>query len=132
MIADDLYDGNWRDFNTGMFFVRQMARLREAGIRVYLIAGNHDASSTMTRKLRLPVNPDGDGLMLSHDQSETRRLDDLGVAIHGRSFANQAEFKNMVPEYPSPIPSWFNIGLLHTSLNGVPINTDTRAPCTSA
>jgi len=128
VIAGDLYDGDWRDFNTGMFFIRQMAKLREAGIRVYLIAGNHDAASTMTRKLRLPLNPAGDNLMLSHERSETRRLDDLGVAIHGRSFANQAETKNMVPEYPAPVPLFFNLGMLHTSLNGSEEH-GTYAPC---
>ena len=130
VIAGDLYDGDWRDFNTGMFFVRQMAQLRESGIRVYLIAGNHDAASTMTRKLRLPVNPEGDCLMLSHEHSETRRIDDLGVAIHGRSFAKTAEIENMVPDYPSPIPHWFNLGMLHTSLNGSDEH-DTYAPCSS-
>ena len=129
IIAGDLYDGDWRDFNTGMFFVRQMAKLRDAGIRVYLIAGNHDAASTMTRKLRLPANPEGDSLMLSHERPETRRLDDLGVAIHGRSFANQSETKNMVPEYPAMVPHFFNVGLLHTSLNGSDEH-DTYAPCT--
>lgn len=131
VIAGDLYDGDWRDFNTGMFFVRQMAKLREAGIRVYLIAGNHDAASTMTRKLRLPCNPEGDDLMLSHERPETRRLDDLGVAIHGRSFANQSETKNMVPDYPALVPHFFNVGLLHTSLNGSDEH-DTYAPCTES
>lgn len=131
VIAGDLYDGSWRDFNTGMFFVRQVAKLRDSGIRVYLIAGNHDAASLMTRKLRLPTNPAGDSIMLSHELAETRRLDDLGVAIHGRSFANQAETRNMVPDYASPIPHWFNLGILHTSLNGSEEH-DTYAPCTPA
>jgi DNA repair exonuclease SbcCD nuclease subunit len=131
VIAGDLYDGNWRDFNTGMFFIRQVSTLREAGIRVYLIAGNHDAVSTMTRKLRLPQNPGGDDLMLSCESAETRRLDDLGVAIHGRSFANQAEQKNLVPDYPASVPHWFNLGLLHTSLGGSDEH-DTYAPCTIA
>src|SRR4051794_5451234 len=107
VIAGDLYDGDWRDFNTGMFFVRQIAKLREAGIRIYLIAGNHDAANLMTRKLRLPANPSGDSPMLLHDEPETRRLDDLAVAIHGRSFASQAETRNMVPDYPRPIPHFF-------------------------
>ena len=131
VIAGDLYDGDWRDFNTGMFFIRQMSRLQDAGIRVYLIAGNHDAASTMTRKLRLPCNPEGDGMMLSHEQPETRRLDHFGAAIHGRSFAHQAETANMVPDYPSPVPGAFNVGLLHTSLNGSDVH-DTYAPCTPA
>lgn len=129
VIAGDLYDGDWRDFNTGMFFIRQVARLVESGIPIYLIAGNHDAANTMTRKLRLPENPEGDSMMLSHDRAETRRLDDLGVAIHGRSFANQSEKQNMVPDYPAPIPHVFNLGLLHTSLNGSEEH-DTYAPCT--
>ncbi len=129
LVAGDLYDGDGRDFNTCLFFVGQMSKLREAGIRVYLIAGNHDAANKMTRKLRLPTNADGLSLMLSHELSETRRLDDLGVAVHGRSFANQAEIKNMVPDYPPPIPRWFNVGLLHTSLNGSEEH-DTYAPCT--
>lgn len=131
VIAGDLYDGSWRDFSTGMFFVRQMAKLRDAGIRVYLIAGNHDAASMMTKKLRLPTNPEGDDLMLSHEQPETRHIADLGLAIHGRSFANAAELKNMVPDYPVPVPHSFNLGLLHTSLNGSD-DHDTYAPCTPA
>ena len=54
VLAGDLYDGDWRDYNTGLYFVSQMARLREAGIRVFLVAGNHDAANRMTRSLRLP------------------------------------------------------------------------------
>ena len=131
VISGDLYDGDWRDFNTGMFFVRQMHKLCEAGIRLVMIAGNHDAASTMTRKLRLPVNPDGQSVMLSSEVPETRRFEDLGVAIHGRSFANQAETANMVPDYPAPVRHWFNLGLLHTSLSGSDEH-DTYAPCTTA
>lgn len=131
VIAGDLYDGDWRDFNTGMFFGRQMNKLRDAGICLYLIAGNHDAASNMTRKLRLPTNPDGQSVMLSCDQPQTRRLDNIGVAIHGRSFAIQAETRNMVPDYPMAIGHWFNIGLLHTSLSGCEEH-DTYAPCTPA
>src|SRR5947209_8601591 len=47
VIAGDLYDGDWKDYNTGLFFVSQMNRLREAGIPVFLIAGNHDAANRM-------------------------------------------------------------------------------------
>ncbi|MFZ3048554.1 MAG: DNA repair exonuclease, partial [Desulfatirhabdiaceae bacterium] len=45
LIAGDLYDSDWKDYNTGLFFVSQMARLREHGVRVLIIAGNHDAGS---------------------------------------------------------------------------------------
>ncbi|HHV25503.1 MAG TPA: DNA repair exonuclease, partial [Methanosarcina sp.] len=34
LIAGDLYDGDWPDFNTGLYLAQQMTRLREAEIRV--------------------------------------------------------------------------------------------------
>src|SRR3546814_1740678 len=54
IIAGDLYDGNWKDHNTGLYFAKQLGRLKRAGIPVYLLYGNHDAESEMTRKLLLP------------------------------------------------------------------------------
>ena len=72
LIAGDLYDGDWPDHNTGLFFVGQMRRLREAGIALYMIAGNHDAANKMTRSLRLPDNPSGDAPLLAHQRAETR------------------------------------------------------------
>lgn len=51
LIAGDLYDGDWTDYNTGIFFIRQMARLRDVGIRVFIVRGNHDAKSKI---LNLP------------------------------------------------------------------------------
>ena len=53
VIAGDLYDGNWRDFQTGLFFVRQMGRLAANGIPVFLLFGNHDAANQITRSLAL-------------------------------------------------------------------------------
>ena len=30
LLAGDLYDGDWKDYRTGLFFVKQMVKLREA------------------------------------------------------------------------------------------------------
>jgi len=38
LIAGDLYDGDWREFRTGLHFVQQAIKLRDAGIQVYMIA----------------------------------------------------------------------------------------------
>src|SRR3546814_4706123 len=54
IIAGDLYDGNWKDHNTGLYFAKQIGSLKRAVIPVYLLYGNHDAESAMTRKLLLP------------------------------------------------------------------------------
>src|SRR5690606_40792694 len=34
LLAGDLYDDDWRDYSTGLFFQAQMSRLNEAGIQV--------------------------------------------------------------------------------------------------
>lgn len=80
IIAGDLYDGNWKDYNTGLFFTSQMVRLQKEGIPVFLIRGNHDAANLMTKSLKLPANV--------HEfpvkAPETVTLDALGVAFTGR------------------------------------------------
>jgi len=124
LLAGDIYDGDWKDFSTGLFFTRQMARLKAAEIPVYLIAGNHDAASVLTRRLTLPDNVQ----VFSTRTAETKTLDGLPVAIHGRGFPHRAVPENLALEYPERLPGQFNIGLLHTSLTGAP-GHDTYAPC---
>ena len=127
LIAGDLYYGDWKDHNTGLFFVSQMVRLREADIPVIAISGNHDAANKMTKSLRLPDNVE----WLSHRRpqtAKTKRLEELGVAVHGRSYAKAAELENLALEYPDKSPGMFNIGLLHTSLTGAK-GHERYAPC---
>jgi DNA repair exonuclease SbcCD nuclease subunit len=114
VIAGDVYDGDWKDFNTGLYFVRQMGRLRQAGIPVYLLYGNHDAESEMTKSLELPDNVH----VFSSRKAETFRIDALRVALHGRSFKVAATIESLLPSYPEPTPGWLNIGVLHTALEG--------------
>jgi exonuclease SbcD len=131
VIAGDLYDGDWPDQNTGLFFVAQASKLVKAGIPVVVIRGNHDAANLMTSSLPLPINPDGSQIMMRFDQVDLRRFDSIGVAVHGRSFRTRAETDNLAAEYPDPISGMFNIGLLHTALTGAE-GHDPYAPCTPA
>ncbi len=125
LLAGDLYDGDWKDYNTGLFFVAQMRRLAEAGIPVHLVSGNHDAASQITKRLTLPPN-------VHHYASrapETVLLPDLDVAIHGRSFPARRVSEDLAADYPPADRGRFEIGLLHTSLDGRPGHAD-YAPCT--
>jgi DNA repair protein SbcD/Mre11 len=127
LIAGDLYDGDWKDHNTGLFFVAQMHRLREAGIPVVMISGNHDAANKMTRRLRLPDNV----TLLPHTRPDTAgcvKLADLGVAVHGQSFRTAAVTDNLAAAYPQKRSGMFNIGLLHTALDGIDGHAP-YAPC---
>lgn len=118
VIAGDLYDGDWTDQNTGLAFVAEASRLVREGIPVLVIRGNHDAANQMTSSLPLPKNPDGGDLLLAMDQPETRLFESLGIAVHGQSFRNRAETINLVEHYPEPLSGLFNLGLLHTGLEG--------------
>ena len=124
LIAGDLYDGDWKDYSTGLFFTGQMARLKAARIPVYLIAGNHDAASVITKKLTLPDNVH----LFPSRSPKSFEVPGLPVVIHGQSFPHREVPENLVPGYPSPMSGRFNIGLLHTSLTGSTAH-DTYAPC---
>jgi DNA repair protein SbcD/Mre11 len=124
IVAGDLYDGDWRDYQTGLFFVRQMGRLAQAGIPVFLLYGNHDAESQITRRLVLPPNVQ----VFSARRPETFRLENCQVALHGQSFRQRDITDNLVPAYPSPTAGCFNMGILHTGLGGMGGHAN-YAPC---
>ncbi|MGB3289876.1 MAG: DNA repair exonuclease [Burkholderiaceae bacterium] len=124
IIAGDLYDGNWKDHNTGLYFAGQMGRLKRAGIPVYLLYGNHDAESQMTRKLQLPDNV----FVFDTRKASTFVDETLGLALHGRGFKVAATTENLVATYPDPLPGKFNIGVLHTALEGNAMHAS-YAPC---
>ena len=124
VIAGDLYDGTWRDYKTGLFFAEQMGRLNQARIPVYLLHGNHDAESQITKPLVLPENVSVFGTR----KAETFRIEELNVALHGQSFRERAVTDNLVPDYPAPIAGAFNIGVLHTALGGMGEHAN-YAPC---
>lgn len=125
VIAGDLYDGDWKDYNTGLFFADRMGRLHKAGIRVFIVSGNHDAASVITPNLPLPENV----TVFSARRPETFILADLGAAIHGRSYPTRAVSENLAVNYPPHSSGCFNIGLLHTSLTGRE-GHEAYAPCT--
>lgn len=124
VIAGDLYDGNWRDYNTGLFFCKEMGRLAAAGIPAYVLFGNHDAQSEITKQLPLPANV----YCFSARAPQTFRMESLRVALHGQSFKTAATLDNLAAGYPDVVPGWLNIGVLHTALEGHASHSP-YAPC---
>ena len=125
LLVGDLYDGDWKDYNTGLYFAERMGRLRDASIRAFIVAGNHDAASQITKHLRLPDNV----TLFSTRKPERVVLDDLGVSICGQGFATRAVTDDISQDYPQGDPQLLNIGLLHTCLDGKP-GHEPYAPCT--
>ncbi|HTA88961.1 MAG TPA: DNA repair exonuclease [Polyangiaceae bacterium] len=114
VIAGDLYDGDWRDYSTGLFFNKQMSLLRAGDVKVVWIRGNHDAASKLTAHLALPDNVHE----LSHKKPESFLIEELGVAVHGQGFETRDVTRDLSERYPEPKRDLFNIGLLHTALEG--------------
>jgi exonuclease SbcD len=77
IIAGDLYDGDWRDYQTGLFFVKEMGRLAKTNIPAFLIYGNHDAENQITKRLTLPDNV----RVFPSRKAATIKLDRYGVAL---------------------------------------------------
>lgn len=127
IIAGDVFDGDWKDYNTGLFFARQMSRLREAEISVFLLAGNHDAAGKISKTLRMPDNVH----RFSTRRPETIILDDIGIALHGQGFARRDITENLAAGYPEPVKGLYNIGVLHTGITGRE-GHEKYAPCSIA
>jgi DNA repair exonuclease SbcCD nuclease subunit len=124
VLAGDVFDGEWKDFNTGLFFLRELNRLRDTKTRVYLVRGNHDAASEVTRSLTWPDHVH----VFSDEHAETLVLEEHGVALHGLSYARREIKDSLVPLYPAAIEGALNVGVLHTNAEGRPGHAN-YAPC---
>lgn len=115
LLAGDVFDRDWKDFQTGVFFTQQVKRLTDAGARVFMVLGNHDAAGTLSRRLLLPP---GARVFGAGALAETEDLAALGIAVHGWSFPVQVVAEDPLPRFPPPVPGRVNFGLLHTNLDG--------------
>ena len=117
IVAGDLYDGSQTSMATALFLMGEMRRLEAAGIRVFIIRGNHDAQSQITRELTFPPNVhvfDGRGKPVKAGALASGRE----VHVHGISFAQPHAPNSLLPAFRAPVPDAVNIGLMHTSLAG--------------
>lgn len=126
LFAGDLFDGDWKDYRTGVMFAGQMRRLQEAGIEVYAILGNHDAENRFVSRLDLADNVH----ILGSKKAQSLDVPGLSVTVHGVSYAQRDVSENLAADYPLPKQGRFNIGLLHTACEGRAGHMP-YAPCTA-
>lgn len=121
VLAGDIFDNGYPDLKSRAFLMAQLARASEAGVPTVLIRGNHDAL--------LDHGDHGDlgpNIHLLHKDNSTVNIG--GTAFHGLSYDAAHVAQSFLPDYPPPIPGKRNVGLMHTSLDGVP-GHDPYAPC---
>ena len=127
LLSGDLYDGEQTSMKTARFLADQIRRLHEAAIRVFIIRGNHDALSRITKELTFPDEVTIFGGRAGAVTIERGR-GATPVVIHGISFAQPHAPESLLARFRPPAPGAINIGLLHTSLGGSPAH-DHYAPC---
>lgn len=127
VLAGDVFDGELRNYQTGLLFTAGMRRLQDAGVQVFLIAGNHDAENRYAPRMRHSDNVH----LFAHKSAESAAIEDLGVVVHGRSFGQREVIDNIARDYPAAVANRFNIGVLHTACQGSEGDHAAYAPCTA-
>ena len=125
VLAGDIFDGDLRNYETGLFFAKQLGRLRDSNIDVYIVLGNHDADNQFARKLKMTENV----FLFDFKKPQSFEVSDLNVILHGRSFPQKDVRENIAKDYPSPENGKFNIGVLHTACQGSEEYHAPYAPC---
>jgi DNA repair protein SbcD/Mre11 len=124
VIAGDLFDGEWRDCNTGLYFISEVKRLRDAGIQAYIELGNHDAANRMTNGLPWPDHI----RFFDHKHPERIPVPGCDATLYSQSFRLPHVEEDLTSTWPMGDPGSFNIGVLHTSASGDP-GHELYAPC---
>jgi len=116
VISGDLYDREARSVKASRIFVNQCRLLKEQGIEVYIINGNHDPRGQAEEPFSLPDNV----YVFPETEVTTReytRERNLKARILGQSYRQKYEDRSMFDFYTVPDRSILNLGLLHTQLD---------------
>jgi len=116
IIAGDLYDREARSVKSSRFFLEECRKLEEAGIKLYIISGNHDPASSEREVFELPENVK----VFSSENVETEIFKRAGknlARIMGQSYREKFEERSMYSFYTADDRRLFNIAIIHTALD---------------
>lgn len=130
VLAGDVYDGARRGTRAQLRFRDGLERLSAAGVRTFVVHGNHDPVDEGWDAVR--SWPDGVTFFDPGDPGTVVLVDgDQPVAVQGVSYGQRAERRNLARAFRPVPPDAFGIGLLHTNVGGLGGHED-YAPCTLA
>ncbi|MGD2125677.1 MAG: DNA repair exonuclease [Desulfobacteraceae bacterium] len=126
LVAGDVYDGADRSLRAQVKFRDGLRRLDEAGIRSFVVHGNHDPLNGWSSSLEWPK-----AVHIFRDQVQTVRVERdraLLACIQGISYPERDERRNLSLLLKRTDPA-FHIGLLHANV-GSDTGHEPYAPCT--
>ncbi|WP_068786352.1 metallophosphoesterase family protein [Paenibacillus phocaensis] len=129
VISGDIYDAADSSLRAQLRLREGWDKLREHGIPVYLIRGNHDPLAGRRLRLALPGHVYEFGPR-AESVTAVRRSDGEPVAVlTGSSYPTAAVHENLVLQYRrEPGSPLYHIGLLHGNVDGQE-GHDAYAPC---
>jgi len=115
LVAGDVYDSADRTLRAQLAFRNGLRRLSRAGIRAYVVHGNHDPLDGWSAALQWPP-----GVHIFHgEQPEAVPFDRGGTVeavIHGVSFPRREVRTNLARRFTRQDGDAFQIGLLHCNV----------------
>lgn len=126
VLAGDVYNAGEPSLRAQFAFREACQVLAEAGVRVFVARGNHDAAAPGTR-LSLPDN------VHEFSSAEVERVlfegdDGVSCALYGRSYATSAEKANLAASFRRDASDALAVGVLHANVGGRP-GHEPYAPC---
>lgn len=126
VIAGDLFDEGGRSAKAHFDAQRELARLGERGIAVYMVHGNHDPADASDFGVAMPSNV----RVFSHEtveRVEHQRDGEVVCALYGRSFPKATVKDNYVAQVKRDGRDTIAIGVMHADVGAG--EGSTYAPC---
>jgi len=116
VLAGDLYDSRDRSLRALVEFRRQMERLADRNVPVFVVHGNHDPLNGWGGQFRMPENVivfDGE----ARRESVVRNGREI-ARVTGVSYTEEQVTENLARSFPSAGDGVYSIGLLHANIGG--------------
>ncbi|GIN37987.1 metallophosphoesterase family protein [Heyndrickxia oleronia] len=128
LIAGDLYDGEDRSIKAQARLRKQMIRLEQAGIEVFILHGNHDHLGGNWTTIDMPSNVHVFSSSVEMKSFITKK--GQRVHIYGFSYPKRHVTEKRINEYKKIEPADFHIGMLHGNVDGGSSDHQPYAPFT--
>ena len=131
LIAGDIYDGADRSLRAQLRFRDGLKRLSNAGIKAYIVHGNHDPLDGWSANLDWPKSvhifkgKSVEKLLVEKDGDEIAQI--YGVSFHKREI--KTNITNKFHKISKSKKTLFTIGMLHCNV-GTNTGHEPYAPCT--
>src|SRR5688572_6236091 len=116
VLAGDLYDSRDRSLRALVAFRRQMERLAERDVSVYIVHGNHDPLNGWGSEFHLPPNVTTFGGKPCAEPV-IRRGKEI-ARVTGVSYAREKVTENLAASMKPEDGSPYSVGLLHANVGG--------------